>query len=72
MSPSIVRLDIREVRTCPSCRHFYIAAAPEEYPGNEWFCMLYISDEDYTPITDNRVWEGEFPEWCPLPVKHEP
>ena len=67
----MIRLDIREMRTCPACRFFYIATKDgvKEFLKGPWYCMKLVVDGDYTRITDEGIWQGDFPSWCPLPVK---
>ena len=73
----MIKLDIREVKICPNCGYFHIAKEEwpkrntTNWPGKVWYCKKRIVDQDYTKIEDERVWDGVFPEWCPLPTKGE-
>ena len=70
----MIKLDIREVTICPSCSYFYerIPPRPTDWPGRKvWYCKKRIVDQNYTKIEDDRIWDGAFPEWCPLPTKEE-
>ena len=65
----MIRLDIQEVTACPSCRFFYIAARGGDFLKGPWYCKKLLVDRDYTEITEQGIWQGAFPSWCPLPVK---